>query len=341
MGQSELSSLKVPRSHLMVALSSATLHSLEQDAQCESWRPFPGICIEDIGVKVERDPIVRYVYHKTVADHDKFQRARRYCSNVLSNGLFDWRGQEYQLRHIPQEDQTKSTATRSIPDDDSGYMRHDIESDRGQSSTNTGSFNNYTSNTSNHKLSMQESDQAHTDHRSPHNEPFTPITEENRNASNATEVEETEDEDKLMVPSKHLANCQKAQELLTARNKNEETKAEGVPLANICLERSPKLKDPALENTSSPPTATLEIMSEILSWTRSTVSEDLPYPGQQLPTSPISTQPQLSSRVLSPMHNMYGSTQEQLDILFKDAPSPSPKSVLGSEDWLELGSDVE
>lgn len=287
---------------------------------------------------------------------------------MLSNGLFDWRGQEYQLRHIPQEDQTKSTATRSIPDDDSGYMRHDIESDRGQSSTNTGSFNNYTSNTSNHKLSMQESDQAHTDHRSPHNEPFTPITEENRNASNATEVEETEDEDKLMVPvsmhaslllacdlrvcrppltcfsctqSKHLANCQKAQELLTARNKNEETKAEGVPLANICLERSPKLKDPALENTSSPPTATLEIMSEILSWTRSTVSEDLPYPGQQLPTSPISTQPQLSSRVLSPMHNMYGSTQEQLDILFKDAPSPSPKSVLGSEDWLELGSDVE
>ncbi|KAF9331600.1 hypothetical protein BG006_005541 [Podila minutissima] len=332
MGQSEISSLKVPRSHLMAALSSATLHSLEQDAQRESWRPFPGICIEDIGVKVERDPIVRYVYRKTVVDHDKFQRARRYCSNMLSNGLFDWRGQEYQLRHIPREDQIKSTATRSIPDDDSGYMRHDIESGRGQSFTNTGSFSNYTSNTSNHKLSMQESAQAHTDHRSLHNEPFIPTAEENRNASNATEVEETEDEDKLMVP---------ARELLTARNKNEETKAEGVPLANICLERSPELKDPALENTSSPPTATLEIMSEILSWTRSTVSDDLPYLGQQLAASPISTRPQLSSPVLSPRHNMYGSTQEQLDILFKDAPSPSPKSLLGSEDWLELGSDVE
>ncbi|KAG0085410.1 hypothetical protein BGZ92_009019 [Podila epicladia] len=326
----------------MAALSSATLQSLEQTAQRESWRPFPGICIEDIGVKVERDPFVRDVCHKTVVDHNKFQRARRYCSNLLSNGLFDWRGQEYQLRHVPQEDQAKSTTTRSISDDDSGYMRNDIESGRGQSSMNTGSFNNYPSDTSNHKFSVQESYKAHTDQRSPHNEPFTSYTEENREASDATEPEEAEDgEDRLTVPSKHLANCQKARELLTNRNKSTETKVEGDSPANVCWERSPELKDPALENASSLPTATMEIMSEILSWTRSTVSEDLPYPGQQLPTSSISTHPQLSSSILSPTHNTYGSTQEQLDILFKDASSPSPKSVLGSDDWLELGFDVE
>ncbi|KAG0016553.1 hypothetical protein BGZ82_001022 [Podila clonocystis] len=234
-------------------------------------------------------------------------------------------------------------ATQSNPDDDSDHVRQDIESDCCHSFNKAGRPSNYTSSTSNHQLTIQEGDKAHTGHRSPLNEPSKPISEDNRIASDTKDVEETEDdEDELMVPSKHLANCQKAREQLTSRNKTENTKAGEDHLANIYLERLPKLEDPALENTSSPPTATLKAMSEILSWTRSTVSEDLPYPGQQLPTSPVSPHPLFLSPVLSPMLNAYsGSAQEQLDILFKDAPSPSPKSVLGSDDWLELGSDVE
>jgi len=127
-----------------------------------------------------------------------------------------------------------------------------------------------------------------------------------------------------------------------AINRNEKTTTTECPHTNH-LERSLELDDSALENTS-PLTPAVEIMSEILSWSRSTVSDDWPTPAQR-PTSPVSPAPfpQFSSPVLSPVHNAYaGSTQEQLDILFKDmAPSPSPKSLLGSEDWLELRSDVE
>ncbi|KFH62950.1 hypothetical protein MVEG_10988 [Podila verticillata NRRL 6337] len=312
-----------------MALSSATL-PLEQDAQHEPWRPFPG-CIEDIGVKVERDPYV-HVYHKTVVDPEKFQRARRYCSNMLSNGLFDWRGEEYQLRHLPQKDQ--DTTVTSIPDDDSvmadNRTRNDTASDRDRSFNIGVGINNYTSNAFHHNVSLTESNKEHTNRGSTHNnEPCTPIIVEKNRIESDEEVGETmdEDEDELMIPSKHLANCQKARELL-ATNKNEKIKTEEAPHAIIHLERSPKLD----ENTS-PPTPTIEIMSEILTWTCSTVS-DGPTPGQR-PTSPTSPAPfpQFSSPILSPVHNVYSGSQEYLDILFKDmAPSSSPKSLLGSED---------
>ncbi|KAF9375825.1 hypothetical protein CPB97_011206 [Podila verticillata] len=319
-----------------MALPSANL-PLEQDAQYEPWRPFPG-CIEDIGVKVERDPYV-HVYHKAVVDPEKFQRARRYCSNMLSYGLFDWRGEEYQLRHLPQEDQATAT---SIPDDDSvmvdNHMRNDTTSDRGRSFNNGTGLNNYTSNTFNHNLFMTESNKEHTNRGSTHNNPCTLTMVEKNRIESDEEVGETmeEDEDELTVPSKHLANCQKARELL-ATNKNEKSKTEEGPHTNIHLERSTEF-----DENNSPLIPTSEIMSEILTWTRSTVS-DGPTPGQR-PRSPTSPAPfpQFSSPILSPAHNVYSGSQEHLDILFKDmAPSPSPKSLLGSEDWLELGSDVE
>lgn len=134
---------------------------------------------------------------------------------MLIHGLFDWRGEEYQLRYLPQEDQA-TTATRSIPDDDSvmdfdNHKGSDGASDRGHSfSSVTGSFhngagslNNYTSNTFKHKLSMTKCNKEHTNHVSTHNdEPSTTTVEQNRIANDAKEVRETmeEDEDELIVP---------------------------------------------------------------------------------------------------------------------------------------------
>lgn len=150
-------------------------------------------------------------------DHEKFQRARRYCTSMLSTGLFDWRGQEYQLRNLPQQDRAKSTTARSIPDDNSDYMRHDIVSDHSQSSNNSGSLSNYTNSTADHRLSMQESVEAHMDHRSPRSEPFTPTNEEIRNGSDVKEVEESEeseeDDDELMVPVSNPASLLLASDL--------------------------------------------------------------------------------------------------------------------------------
>lgn len=151
-------------------------------------------------------------------DPEKFQRARRYCSNMLSYGLFDWRGEEYQLRHLPQEDQATAT---SIPDDDSvmvdNHMRNDTTSDRGRSFNNGTGLNNYTSNTFNHNLFMTESNKEHTNRGSTHNNPCTLTMVEKNRIESDEEVGETmeEDEDELTVPVSTLFellySCEKSQ----------------------------------------------------------------------------------------------------------------------------------